>query len=211
MVLPRTGALTLGHPIRPRIIPTPAPHMVASSSESFLLRELLPRYVRPSAHVLDLGCGAGANLARLHQLGLRYASYLGVDQLPQVLRWAHHRYARRCNVGFQRGNIEQLALPDGRFDLVLCTWVLSQVRQPRAVVNEALRAVSDDGLVVVVFRTNARFAAPRLPLAPDRFLVNATFLTPGTPTRPQPAARPAPRPPADVVWVLRGRALEAAA
>ena len=43
------------------------------------LDSLLRRYVTPEARVLDLGCGSGANLARLRRLRLPLGHYTGVD------------------------------------------------------------------------------------------------------------------------------------
>lgn len=55
----------------------------------------------PDGKVLDLGCGVGANLARLKVLQLPFGSYTGVDLTDAMLRQAIKRYGNIPHVRFQ--------------------------------------------------------------------------------------------------------------
>lgn len=68
--------------------------------------------------VLEVGCGTGNVIARLHDAHPG-ASILGVDPDPQALARAQGKTRGRRPVRFQRGYIQQLPCDDGQFDRVL--------------------------------------------------------------------------------------------
>lgn len=97
------------------------------------------------AKLLDVGCGSGGMLWRLHAFGANSKNCFGIDLLGEKLRGA-----RRVSpqIGFVEGNAAQLPFPDGTFDLVfqflLFTSVLdSNVR--RAIASEIMRTVRPGG------------------------------------------------------------------
>lgn len=71
------------------------------------LAEQLP----PNGTVLELGCGTGANLGRLLDLGLPFGSYLGVDGSEEMLATARARFGYVDKASFQHLDLVADPLP----------------------------------------------------------------------------------------------------
>lgn len=122
---------------------------LAGEVERCLEWEILPRTLPPDATILDLGCGTGANLARLHRLGLCFQRYVGLDLTGAMLR--HHagwRGGERADL--VHSNAYRLPFATGTFDCVLTTWMVSHILTPRWVVDEALRVLRPGAYLVMV-------------------------------------------------------------
>ncbi len=87
----------------------------------------------PPARVLDAGCGTGAVVSRLRELGYRAA---GVDL---AARGPH------C----MAGRIEHLPAKTSAFDCVLCECVLSIAADPHACLREMHRVLIPSGIAVI--------------------------------------------------------------
>ncbi len=111
----------------------------------------LAEHLPPQGRVLDLGCGTGVNLGRLLDLGLPFGSYVGVDQSEEMLATARVRAGHLENVSFQRLDLLADLLPEGPFDLVVSTWVLSHLPDPRAVLDKAMDRLVSGGHIVLLF------------------------------------------------------------
>jgi len=111
----------------------------------------LATHVTPSARILDLGCGTGANLERIRDLGLPFASYTGVDLTDAMLARARAKFAGWPNVRFQQLNLLTDPLPDGPFDLVISTWVFEHLPDPSPVVDKALQRLAPEGHAILLF------------------------------------------------------------
>jgi methionine biosynthesis protein MetW len=101
------------------------------------------QHITRGSRVIDLGCGDGRLLDRLHQeLG---CDVLGVeveqDNLLQVIR----RGLPAIQADLDRGLAD---IPDDSFDFAVLSQTLQQVRNPRRLLTEMLR-VAARGLVVV--------------------------------------------------------------
>jgi SAM-dependent methyltransferase len=123
--------------------------------------ELTPRW-RPSTHVyqdlvaarlgsrtraLDLGCGRGGVMERLHP---RAAFVAGLD--PDFASLREHRAPalfRACGVA------ECLPYADDCFDLVCCSWVLEHASAPRRTFAEVARVLQPGGAFIFL-TPNAR-------------------------------------------------------
>jgi len=98
--------------------------------------------------VLDIGCGRGAVLAGLTDLGAQPRNLYGVDLLPDRIETARQAYPDIC---FICGNAESLDFPDAHFDLVLLFTVLSSIlddRMAHNVAREAYRVLKPGGAVL---------------------------------------------------------------
>lgn len=111
--------------------------------------------------ILDAGCGPGA-LTRLLAQGAK--KVVGVDFQPAMVERAEEnaRKERIKNVSCQQADYLTLPFPDGSFDLVATTTVLSVVPDSRAALKEMARVVHAGGRVASV--TNSVKCSPPMAL-----------------------------------------------
>ena len=108
-------------------------------------------YLPPGGRVLDLGCGAGANVARLQRLGIPFSQYIGVDLTPQMLAVAQSKFGHLSNVTFVQRDLLRDPLPEGEFDLIVSTWVFSHLKERAGeVVEKARQHIKPDGHIVAL-------------------------------------------------------------
>lgn len=77
-----------------------------------------------SARILDLGVGTGMDSARFGGLNIRPERFIGLDMLEHYARSARASYPWMKTLA---GDAGQLPFPDGRFDLVYQSTMLSSV------------------------------------------------------------------------------------
>jgi ubiquinone/menaquinone biosynthesis C-methylase UbiE len=121
------------------------------------LHSLFRRYVKPQARVLDLGCGAGANLGRLLRLGLPFGHYTGVDFSPTMLALARKRFGDLPDVTFSEGDVTALEDTGERYDVIVGTWLLDHVRESAAFVNGVQRLLAPGGHLLLLFYSEPRW------------------------------------------------------
>jgi len=100
-----------------------------------------------ASRVLDLGCGRGGVMERLHRQAGQLA---GIDPDRESLR--QHRLPRGW-VACSRA--ESLPFPDDAFDLACCSWVLEHLADPACAFAEASRVLRPSGHFVLL-TPNAR-------------------------------------------------------
>lgn len=109
--------------------------------------EQLVQAVNPGARdrVLDVACGSG-NAALI--AARRYCEVTGVDYVPQLLERGRQRAAAEgTQVDFRQGDVQQLPVDTGSFDVVLSVFgVMFAPDQTRAA-NELLRACRAGGTI----------------------------------------------------------------
>jgi len=114
---------------------------------SHVYRDLVARRLGPAARVLDLGCGRGGIMERLHT---RAGFAAGLDPDERSLR--EHRapaLPRTC------GLAEAVPFTDAAFNLVCSSWVLEHLRRPERVFAEVARVLHPGGRFIFV-TPNAR-------------------------------------------------------
>jgi len=121
------------------------------------LDSLLRRYVTPQARVLDVGCGSGANLARLRRLGLPFGQYTGVDFSPSMLALARKRFGDPPGVTFRQGDATALEDTGERYDVIVSTYLLDHLSEPAAFVNGIQRLLEPDGHLILLFYSQPRW------------------------------------------------------
>jgi SAM-dependent methyltransferase len=93
--------------------------------------------------VLEVGCGAGVDLARFAKGG---AKVTGVDLAQSAIDLARANFEQQHLHGtFHRADGEQLPLPDEAFDLVYAHGVVQYTSNPRRLVEEAHRVLTPGG------------------------------------------------------------------
>lgn len=118
--------------------------MASSSSQPYMLEERTVRGLHDfiadqiagmsrSRSILDLGCGSGAWLERLRQLG--FSDLTGVDVDPPP--------------GRIRGNLNEPMDFARRFSLITAIEVIEHLSNPGALLQTAANALEDEGVFVV--------------------------------------------------------------
>lgn len=107
--------------------------------------------------VLDVGCGTGYNLGRLHRLGVPFESYRGVDLTDSMLGIARLHYAHEARAAFVESDLLDLRGAPERYDLVLCTWVLSHLENPRDALDIAYGLLAPLGSALILTLTRPRW------------------------------------------------------
>lgn len=115
----------------------------AADSAAFLIPHL-----KPTDHILDLGCGPGTITTDLAEL-VPQGSVVGVDAAEAVLGQARALADSRGlkNVEFKPMDGNSLAFADAQFDVVYCHQVLQHVKDPVSILREMQRVARPGGLV----------------------------------------------------------------
>jgi len=96
--------------------------------------------------VLDVGCGAGVDLARFARGG---AEATGVDVSPSAIELARRNFEQQGLRGrFEVADGEQLPFPDNTFDLVFAHGVVQYTASPQRLVDECRRVLKPGGEAV---------------------------------------------------------------
>jgi SAM-dependent methyltransferase len=96
--------------------------------------------------VLEVGCGAGVDLARFAKGG---ASVTGVDLASSAIELARTNFAQQGLQGrFEVADGEHLPFPDNTFDLVYAHGVVQYTADPRELVKECHRVLKPGGRAV---------------------------------------------------------------
>ncbi len=148
---------------------------VASKAEEEL-RSFLEKNINKDKTILELGCGTALNLETIYSLSLPFKRYLGLDFSSDMLKIARKKFKDNHVVTFKEKDITKLMDVKGKFDIIVCTWVLSHLQSPSTLVNEAQKLLSNDGKMFLIF-----FSKPKwyihlwlLPLA--KFLFRSNYL-----------------------------------
>jgi SAM-dependent methyltransferase len=110
--------------------------------------------------VLDAGCGVGYGTAHLAGLA---ASVVGVDRDEDAIAYARERYARP-NVEFRVGDLLDLELADGSFDVVCSFETIEHVEDVDGFLAEIVRVLRPEGVFLVSTpRVDETTASPENP------------------------------------------------
>ncbi|MGD9030442.1 MAG: class I SAM-dependent methyltransferase [Anaerolineae bacterium] len=100
-------------------------------------QDLVAERLAAQARVLDLGCGRGGVMERLHA---RAGFVAGLD--PDRRSLGEHRAS---GMALLCGLAEVLSFADDSFDLVCCSWVLEHLAQPQRAFAEVARVLVPGG------------------------------------------------------------------
>src|SRR5260221_3090547 len=106
----------------------------------------------PAAHVLELGCGAGAFTRALLD-ALPDATIVATDIDERLLAAARQRLAAEVRAGrvtFARADARDLPFPARSFGLFACPFLLRHLSDPLVAVAEMFRVAAGGGVAVAL-------------------------------------------------------------
>lgn len=123
-------------------------------------REILPLLPRTASRVLEIGCGDGATLALLKDLGVAEWVF-GIDIFEKNIEAAKAAGVDRA----LKANVEDFEpdLPEGSMDVILCLDVLEHLVDPWSVVRRLSKYVKPGGVLIASI-PNAQNAKVVVPL-----------------------------------------------
>lgn len=130
--------------------------IIARQAEKTLTK-FLKQNIDESKTILELGCGTALNLYKIFKLKLKFKNYLGIDFTDSMLQIAKNKFKNKQNVKFRLGDITKLENLDEKFDILLCTWVISHVENPVEFVNNAQKHLEPGGKFFLVFYTKPKW------------------------------------------------------
>jgi len=120
-------------------------------------RAMEQMHIRPGERVLDVGVGTGLGLPFYPA----HANVVGIDLSEGMLRKARQRVLNQYLswVHLTLGNALELPFPDGLFDHVVLSHVVTVVSDPVKLLAETRRVTRPGGQIVIInhFRSSNRF------------------------------------------------------
>lgn len=99
--------------------------------------------VKPNTTVLDVGCGLGHSLLELESIGCK--AY-GVDPDKNALK-----LARKFNLNFKVGFVEDNPFPKIKFDYIIANQVLEHTNDPLIFLKTLKKRLNQNGKIVISF------------------------------------------------------------
>jgi ubiquinone/menaquinone biosynthesis C-methylase UbiE len=123
-------------------------HQVAAPALGHV-NHLIEERVKSGAVVLDAGAGTGERTLAILAHS-QPAEVVAFDASEGMLSVARSKIDDP-RVRFIQGDVRALSFADNTFDVVVCTWVIEIMDDPRAVVQEFIRVIKPDGVVIYAF------------------------------------------------------------
>jgi ubiquinone/menaquinone biosynthesis C-methylase UbiE len=117
------------------------------------LDSLFRERIGSGARILELAPGTGINVERLLRCAPDFGSYLGIDSSEEMLARAREKAHGDARIELRSGDATDLGSVAGRFDFLVCTWLLSHLDRPAETVRAALSKLAPGGTAAFVFFT----------------------------------------------------------
>jgi 2-polyprenyl-3-methyl-5-hydroxy-6-metoxy-1,4-benzoquinol methylase len=96
----------------------------------------------PGGKLLEIGCGNGAFLARMHRLGWNVC---GLDTDPAAVSWGKQVYG----LDLICGTVDSLKLPENSYDVITMNHVIEHVHDPGGLLRECRRILRPGGKLIL--------------------------------------------------------------
>ena len=117
-----------------------------SEKERIVLKSALSVVFKDKRRVLDVGCGTGFLSTILAELGFEV---FAIDISKEMLKIAKSK-AKGLYITFESGDAEALPFRDKTFDAVVERHVLWTLTNPEKAIEEWVRVLKDDGVLVLI-------------------------------------------------------------
>jgi len=119
--------------------------VLAGLNKTPFLKEI-KGYCNKTGEVLDCGCGDGTDIELLWNSKSRFT---GIDLSRIAIGMGRRRLKDRPNVHLSVGDIEELSLPDKKFDLVYSLHVVEHLADPERAIEEMIRVLKPGGHLII--------------------------------------------------------------
>lgn len=121
----------------------------------YMIKRYINKFHKPP-NVLDVGCGFGRNLLSVAD---RIESGIGIDPFERAIEKARAfcNLVDIKNLEFINGVGEDIPSPENSFDLIICFDVLEHVINPKALIDEIMRVLKQEGTAIFFTGCNAKF------------------------------------------------------
>jgi ubiquinone/menaquinone biosynthesis C-methylase UbiE len=111
--------------------------------------QLIARYVKNNARVLEVGCGTGID-TNLLAAEFKQAKFYATDISAKGVLLANRISGQLGNgICFVQGDINRLHFKDGAFDVIFSQGVLEHFPEPVRVIKEQARVLKDEGVLII--------------------------------------------------------------
>lgn len=117
----------------------------------------LKKNLDKNTSILELGCGTALNLQKIKSLNLSYKNYLGLDFSEDMLKIARSKFKGHSNIMFKHKDLTQLDDAGEKYDIIICTWVLSHIHYPAEVINQAQLLLNSNGKMFLIFLSKPKW------------------------------------------------------
>ncbi len=104
--------------------------------------EMMKPYFTGSHRLLDVGCGAGFFMAEARKHGWEVE---GVEILPSAVEYARKEFNLKVHIG----EIAELPLPDGHYDVITMWETIEHLQNPMAILEQVNRLLRPGGLLAL--------------------------------------------------------------
>ena len=106
--------------------------------------------LRRSGKIADVGCGVGADVINMAKAGLPDSTFVGVDEVQEMIDQANLAGEAMGNTEFIVGNAETLPFADGELSGLRAERLIQHVPDPLRVFAEFRRTLKEGAPVVIV-------------------------------------------------------------
>ena len=113
--------------------------------------------IKPNAHIVDIGCGAGHMACWLAQTIVPHGAVVAIDSSAEQLEVAQEQAKSLGikNISFAKASATDLSAYKEQFDLVYCRWMLAHIANVKLAFTQLVQCVTVGGMLACEEPTSA--------------------------------------------------------